>query len=248
MKTEMMTIKTADGNCEAFVAKPDDGKPHPAVVMFMDAFGPRPVMYQMAARLAREGYHALLPNLFYRKKALPLVNVANLGTQEGHGAEIQTLMPLLNEYNPEMMLRDAGAFLSYLSSSAEVLQEPVSVVGYCFGGSVALRTAAAFPDRVKAAVSLHAGRLATDQPNSVHLLAPKIKARVFLGHADQDKSMPPEQIAQLTQAFDAAGVRYESELFEGAPHGWTMADLPAYRAESAERAWQKMMAVFGAAT
>ena len=157
----------------------------------------------------------------------------------------EQLAPVMRALTPDPAMRDAGAYLDWLAASPLVTDGPVGTTGYCMGGVLALRTAAAHPDRIAAAASFHGGRLVTDDEDSPHRLAGRIKAELYFGHADQDGSMPADQIERLEQTLDAAGVPYRSELYEGAHHGYTQSDTSAYNAEAAERHWRNLLELFG---
>lgn len=140
-----------------------------------------------------------------------------------------------------LAMRDSEVYLSFLAGDDRVCDGPVGTVGYCMGGALALRTAAHAPDRVAAAASFHGGRLATDDPDSPHLFLDRVTAEVYVGHADNDASMPPEQRDRLAEALTKAGVAYRAELYEGAVHGFTMADTAAYDEAAAERHWERLL-------
>ncbi len=147
--------------------------------------------------------------------------------------------------DPTRAMQDTGAFLSWLSRQPQVKGEKVGVTGYCMGGGLALRAAGAFPDRVAAAAAFHGGNLATDAPDSPHRLAPRIKAKVYVGGADEDAGFPPEQAARLKDALDAAGVENTVEIYEGARHGYAPPDMPVFNAAASERHWRAMLELFG---
>jgi carboxymethylenebutenolidase len=244
MKTENIRIETSDGPCDAFVAYPDDGQPHPAAILLMDAFGLRPYLKQMAQTLASHGYYVLLPNLFYRIRPEPVLPLTFPLTKDDMPDAIKELMLVYKEYDCEAGLRDIGSFLDYLAAQKEAKPGKVGLTGYCMGGGMALRAAARFPDRIAAAASFHGGNLASDDPNSPHLGADKIKATLYIAHADHDKSTPESQQARLREALAAAGVDFGAELYSGAIHGFTMADLPAYDEKALQRHWKKLTELF----
>jgi len=244
MKTLMTDIKTQDGVCDAFVAYPDDGKQHPAVLFYMDAIGPRDYLYEMAKKIAERGYYVLQPNMFYRVKKAPYFDMKfPLGAADLPKLW-EKLGPLFQSFTPEQGMKDAQVFLDFLGKQKEVRPGKIGITGYCMGAGLALRTAALFPDRVGAAAGFHGARLATDAPDSPHRLVGKIKAEVYVGHADKDQHNPPEQIELLEKALSQAGVRHETEVYPGAMHGYTMADLPAYNEAGAKRHWEKLFPLF----
>src|SRR5436309_15100297 len=194
----------------------------------------------MARRLAEAGYTVLMPNLFYRFGKPPVVDFA-----AGFDDELtkQRVAELRAPLTPEAVTRDAGAYVDFLAAHGAVTPGGIGAVGYCVAGSVALRAAAARPDRVAAAASFHGGGLATDAPTSPHLLLPRITARLYFGHAAEDRGMPPEAIERLEQALAAWGGRYESEVYD-ARHGWTVPDSPVFNGPQAERAFAKLTGLF----
>ncbi len=157
---------------------------------------------------------------------------------------MQRFAELREPLTPEAMERDVAGYVSFLTTQPSVSQGAMGVVGYCFTGSMAMRAAAARPDRIAAAASFHGGGLYTEAPTSPHLLLPRIRARLYFGHAVEDRGMPPEAIEKLDQALAAWGGRYESELYEGARHGWTVPDSPVYNPPQAERAFEKLAELF----
>ncbi|MFD8701995.1 dienelactone hydrolase family protein [Kitasatospora sp. NPDC059648] len=234
----IVDIPTADGTADAYLTHPDDGRPHPGVLLYQDAFGLRPHLKAMADRIAEAGYAVLVPNAYYRKGRAPLVELPELIDVEQCDEIYAQLGPLLIGVTaPEVAARDADAYLAWFDGSPLVQDGPIGVTGYCLGAFLVLRTAVSHPDRVAAAACFHGGHLATDRPDSPHLDAQRITAEVYFGHADQDDSMPPEQIARLDEALTAAGVRHKAEVYEGAGHGFTQADTTRYDAVGDARHW-----------
>lgn len=237
-------LKTDDGVCDAFVSYPEEHGRYPAVLFYMDGYGPRPYLYEMAEKLATRGYYVFLPNLLYQARRAPVIDAEFPITNETLARAREQLMAVFGKHDPDDNLRDTDHFMKFLDQQKQVKSGPMGATGYCMGGGLALRTAARFPARIAAAASFHGGRLATDAPNSPHLELGKIKAELYIAHADKDQSMPPEQIERLRQALDASGLRYKAELYEGAAHGFTMADLPAYNKISLERHWTSLFDLF----
>ena len=241
MSRTEVSIKTRDGDCPAYVFKPEGAGPWPAVIVYYDAPAIRPAMFDLAGRLSGLGYYVLLPDLFYRDGPYKPVPLSELfGSEEARKA-IFAKMGHCNA--PDAARADTAAFLDFLSKQPEVKGSKVGVTGYCMGGGLALRAAADFPDRVAAAGAFHPGGIVTDSPDSVHTLAPKIKAKVLVGGADNDNSFTAEQRAELAKAFKAAGVDAAVELYEGAAHGYVMPDLPVYNEAAAERHWRELAAL-----
>jgi carboxymethylenebutenolidase len=233
----VVEVETADGVADAHLARPQGDGPHPAVLFVMDAFGLRPRIEAMADRIAAQGYVVLAPNVFYRAGRAPVPDVTDPGARAGF---MDAVRPLMEQLTPERAASDGAAYLDYL---AAVAPGPVAITGYCMGVRVGWRIAAAHPDRVVALGGFHGGGLVTDAPASPHLSAGDLKAELYLGHADQDRSMTLEQIAVLERALDDAGARYRSELYEGAAHGYTMADTAAYDEAACERHFTELFAL-----
>lgn len=242
MNTQKIDIKTQDGVCDCYVAYPDAGGPFPAVLFFMDGVGMRDVLHKMADRIAANGYYVLLPHMFYRAGRAPVFDAAEILKPENRPKLMEFVMSL----TPEKAVADAGVFLDFIAQQKQVKPgSKVGLTGYCMGGGMVMRTAAAYPDRVGAGAAFHAGRLATTDATSPHLLANKIKAELYFGHADQDSGMTAEDIKRLDEALKAAGARFESELYVGALHGYTMPDLPIYNKDACDRHWRRMLGLFG---
>lgn len=243
MSRKDFSIQTRDGTCPAYVFTPEGSGPWPAVVVFMDAPAIRPALFDLSERLASHGYYVLLPDLFYRDGPYePLTDVSKLFGDEEARKAIFAKMGKATQ--PDNARADMQAFLDFLSEQPEVKGEKVGVTGYCMGGGLAIRAAAAFPDRVAAVGAFHPGHLTTDDPQSPHRLAPQIKAKVFVGGADEDAGFTAEHREELALAFANAGVEHRVELFEGARHGYVMPDAPVYHPEAAERHWREIVALF----
>ncbi|GLJ92141.1 hydrolase [Streptomyces poonensis] len=240
-----MEIPTPDGTADAYLAHPSDGSPHPAVLLYMDVFGVRPHLKRMADRLAGAGYTVLVPNVFYRHGRAPLVELPDPIDPKSRPEIFARLAPVMQALTPELVVRDAGAYLDWLDASPLTVSGPVALTGYCMGAGLALRTAGHYPGRVAAAAGFHGANLATDAPDSPHLSADRITAELYFGHADQDASLPPEQIQRLEDALTAAGVRHRCEVYTGAHHGYTQADTAAYDHEAAERHWAALLDLLG---
>ncbi|MYT27536.1 MULTISPECIES: dienelactone hydrolase family protein [unclassified Streptomyces] len=238
-------LPTPDGTADAYLAHPGDGAPHPGVLLYMDAFGLRPSLEAMARRLAGHGYTVLVPNAFYRAGRAPVAELPTYIKPAERPEIFAQLGPIIQALTPEAAMRDAGAYLNWLAASPLVANGPMGTTGYCMGGALAVRTAAAFPDRIAAAAAFHTSRMVTDAENSPHRLADHITAELYFGHADQDPWMSAEQIKSLGQALDTAGVRYRNEVYKGAHHGYTQSDTAAYNAEADERHWRALLDLLG---
>jgi carboxymethylenebutenolidase len=237
MSHESITIRTRDGDCPAHVFTPEGNGPWPAVIFYMDGLGMRPTLLTMGQRLADLGFLVLLPDLYYRAGPYtPLVPREVFAAPDVLGA----IKHLYQTTDSRRAAEDTGAFLAYLDTRTDVAGTKVGTTGYCMGGGMSLTAAGTYPERIAASASFHGGNLATDADTSPHLLAPNIKARVYIAGADQDRSYPPEMAARLEQALTAAGVDHRCEIYTGALHGWTMADFPIYNEPAAERHWQEL--------
>lgn len=239
-----LTIEMEDGTTEAVLFYPEDGHQLPGVLHLTDIGGIRPAHRDMARRLAGQGYAVLMPNLFYRNARPPVFVIPPGSSREVMMARVAELTQPLT---PEASESDAGRYVGFLRSHRAVLADRgIGAVGYCFSGSFAMRCAAARPDDIVALASFHGGRLCTDNPNSPHLLLPRIKARLYFGHADQDPTMGAAAIERFDEALKQWGGRFESEIYAGASHGWTAAGSPVYNPDQAEHAFQKLTALFAA--
>ncbi len=245
-------IKTPDGTCDAAFIHPASGA-HPAVIIWPDAFGLRPSMRDMAKRLVTEAnYSVLVPNPFYRVGKGTFFEDAS---KVNFAAERAKLTPLMGSIGADGAVeKDAPAFVAWLDAQPQVDKtKKIGTQGYCMGGALVVRTAAAVPNRIGAGGSFHGGGLVTANPNSPHLLAPKIKARMYFGVAASDDTPNPDVKVKLREAFEAAKVPVEVELYSQAQHGWCVPDMPmqangqpTYNKADAEKAWGKLLALYKA--
>jgi carboxymethylenebutenolidase len=234
-------IKTADGACDAYIVHPVKGR-YPAVLIWPDIFGLRPAFRQMGKRLAESGYTVLVINPFYRTKKAP---TAPEHPDFGDPATRQALMSLAGTLSPATALTDATAFVAYLDAHPAVdKKKKMGTTGYCMGGPFVLRTAAAFPDRVGAGATFHGGGLASDKPESPHLLIPKMKAQFLIAIAENDDQQQPDVKNILKDSFAKAKLPAEIEVYTGTKHGWCPPDSQVYNADQAEKAWGRMMVLF----
>ncbi|GAA2618012.1 dienelactone hydrolase family protein [Streptomyces axinellae] len=239
MPTKALQIPTADGQADAFAAFPDGGERHPGVLLYPDAFGVRPVLEEMAGELAGHGYYVLVPNLYYRHGPAPVIDLPEHIGEEVRATVFAELMPLIEAHTTERVLRDADAYLGFLTSQPEVSAGPVATIGYCMGAALAMRTAAAHPGQVAAVAGFHPGFLVTDAADSPHRLVSSLTARVHLGLAEGD--LTPEAIGELNQALDAAGVAYTTEVYPETIHGFTMSDTDAFSPSGLQRHWDRLL-------
>ncbi len=233
MQSSIVEVDTADGVADAYLTRPDDGR-YPGVLFIMDALGLRRRIEEMADRIAARGYVVLAPNFFYRAGRAPVLPPPDPADRAGF---MQSVRPLIAQLTPELTTSDGGAYLDYLAIAAP---GPVGITGYCMGGRLGWRIAAANADRVVALGGFHTGGLVTDAADSPHLSAERITAELYFGHADQDPNMTPEQIGVLDDALDQASVRYRSEIYEGALHGYTMSDTPVWNEAACERHFSEL--------
>jgi carboxymethylenebutenolidase len=244
--SEMLDVEAADGTADVFYARPASGGPHPAAILYMDAYGIRSALEAHARRLAAAGYCVFVPNVFYRDGRSPVVdNLEERLRAEDRAPLFAMLKPKMAALTPDALNADSKAWLSFLRSRDEIADGPVGAVGYCLGGRLTLRMAGHFPDVVAAAASFHGGNLATAAEDSPHLEAVHATGELYIGHADNDGSMDPEQMGRLTQALADAHVRHTAELYVGAHHGWTQTDAPAYDEPATERHWMRLLDLFG---
>jgi carboxymethylenebutenolidase len=247
---EDVEIKTADGICDAAFIHPATGS-HPGVLIWTDAFGLRPAFREFGKRLAADGYSVLVPNPFYRTAKAPVYSdVSSIDFQDP--ATRTKMMGFMGPVTAGGAAEsDAKSYLAFLSAQKQVNKsKQFGTQGYCMGGPLVMRTAAAFPDQIGAGGSFHGGGLVTDKPDSPHLLAPKIKARLYIAIAANDDEKQPDAKDKLRDAFAAAKVTAEIEVYAGTKHGWCVPDMPQqngqpiYSKPDAERAWSKLLALY----
>lgn len=240
MSGQRVDLKTEDGVLDLHVFTPDgDSGPAPAVVLYMDAFGIRRELAEMAQRLASHGYVVALPNLYYRTPFAPFA--PNVVATEG--PERERFKSMIASINQAMIMRDTRAVIAWLDQQPTVKRGGLGALGYCMGGGYALSAAGTFPNRVVVAASFHGGSLATDKPDSPHRLAPQMRARVYVGAAEIDASFPPEQQVRLEQALSDAGVNHAIEIYPKAKHGFAMNGHIVYDRDAAELHWKRLVAL-----
>ncbi|WP_406089738.1 dienelactone hydrolase family protein [Streptomyces sp. NBC_01013] len=234
MLSTMLHIPTTDGQADAFAAFPDRGKRYPGVLMYPDGFGIRPVLREMARELAGHGYYVLVPNIFYRTGTAPVIALPEHIGDEVRTTVFEQLMPLIEAHSAERALRDADAYLRFLTDQPEVCAGPVAVTGYCIGGLLAVRTAVAHPGEVAAVAGFH-GPVGADGPDSLR----RLTGEVYFAHAEAD--LTPEALAELNQKVEASGVTYTSEVYPGTVHGFTMSDTDAFDSAALQRHWDGLL-------
>ena len=234
-------VQTPDGLADCYLVHPASGT-HPGVIVWPDILGLRPAFRLMGKRLAESGYSVLVVNPYYRSAEAPVVP---------EGASFQDdsvrgiVLPLAKELNAETHTTDARAFVRFLDQQTAVdTTRKIGTTGYCMGGPITMRTAAAVPDRVGAGASFHGGRLVTDGADSPHRLVPKMKAHFLIAIAENDDERDPEAKKTLRESFDQAGLPAEIEVYKGAMHGWCPPDSAVYNEAQAERAWSRLLVLF----
>ena len=233
-------ITTPDGTADCYFVHPASGTA-PGVLMWPDIFGLRPAFRQMGKRLAESGYSVLVVNPFYRAKKAPTAGA-------GGATPIADLMPLARALNETTQMTDAKSFIAWLDGQESVAKNrKVGTQGYCMGGPIAFRTAVAVPDRVGAVASFHGGGLVTDAPNSPHLQAAKSKAQFLVAIAENDDQRSPNDKTALKDTFAKAKLTAEIEVYTGAAHGWCPPDSKVYNEPLAEKAWSRLLALYGKA-
>ena len=231
-----VSIKTTDGECDAYFVAPKTGV-HAAVLVWPDIFGLRPAFRQMGKRLAESGYSVLVVNPFYRTKKAPTAT-------NGANTPISDVIPLARTLNATTHVTDAKAFIAWLDSQPQVdRNKKVGTIGYCMGGPIVMRTAAAVADRVGAGCTFHGGGLVTKDPDSPHLLIPRMKAQFLIAIAENDDKRDPASKNVLKDTFDQANLFAEIEVYP-AGHGWCPPDTRVHNPDQAERAWGRMLALF----
>ena len=248
---DMIDIPTQDGVCTAYVFRPTgrwasssaDARgegPWPAVLFYMDGAGVRPALFEMAGRIADRGYYVLLPDLFYRSGPYAPMDPKQLFSDAvARQALTDNYFSKLGQANA---MNDTRAILDYLANQPEVQPGKIATVGYCMGGGLALAAAGHFPERISAVAAYHPSRLATDAPDSPHLLAPKLAAKVYIGRASDDASFPDDMKDRLEAALRDAGVDFTLETYP-AKHGWVPTDMPVHDPVAAERHWETLFAL-----
>ena len=234
-------VPTPDGEADCYFVHPKSGS-HAAVIVWPDIVSIRPAFRAMGKRLAESGYSVLVPNPYYRSARGQIV-------PDGKGFRDpgirEMLMPHARSLSPETCVSDGRAFVKWLDAQASVdTGRKVGTTGYCMTGSYCMRLAAAMPDRLGAGCSFHGGGLATDADDSPHKLADQMKAEFLIAIAENDDERRPNEKTLVREAFDAAGVTAEIEVYEGALHGWCPPDSAAYHEAQAERAWSRMLKLF----
>jgi len=236
-------LKTDDGIMDVFVCHPEQDGPHPAVILYMDAPGMREELRDMARRLGTVGYTVLLPNMYYRtgREGHYGYDVTLIRENDDHRAKMFEVMSTLTN---ALVVDDTKALLDFIDNSDAASSEAIGCVGYCMSGQFVMSVAATYPERFDAIASYHGVKIITDQPDSPHLVADKIKAEVYLGYASDDPFVPDEELAAMPGMMQAAGVEHTIEVYPETEHGYVFPQRPAYVKAAAERHWETMLALF----
>jgi carboxymethylenebutenolidase len=241
MSEEKVSIKTADGACDSYVYSGPGDAPAPAVILYMDGLGIRSELRGMAQRLSSNGYFILLPNMFYRAGEQAPFDAA---TALSDPAQQKRLMELVRSVTNAGTVKDTTAFLDFLSHEGRVKGAKAGCVGYCMGGALALTAAGNFPDRIAAAASIHGANLANDRPDSPHLLAGKMRGKVYVGVAEIDPWLQTGETDRLKASLESAGTNHTLELYPGVQHGFAANGNPMYNRDAAERHWERILRLF----
>lgn len=243
MTHSTVVIETRDGKSQTAVFRPDVGKgPWPAVLVYQDGRGVRPALYELGQRIASAGYFVILPDLFYR--AGPFTPPDPLRFSQDAELRKQWQAKYMATASKSNVRSDTEAFLAFLAKEPDVASLAIGTTGYCLGGGLSLSAAGHFPERVVAAASYHGGNLATDDPESPHLLASRIKARVYVAGAVEDSSFPDSQKRRLTDALTQAKLESTVETYAGAKHGWVPTDSVVYDRAASDRHYQTLLALY----
>ena len=238
---EDVSVETPDGQADCYFTHPAAGA-HAGVIVWPDILGLRPAFRAMGDRLAGSGYAVLVVNPYYRQTLAPVVPE---GASFRDAATREVVMPLYQSLSAEGNVTDAKAFVEFLDAQPAVdTARKIGTTGYCMGGPMTMRTAAAIPERIGAGASFHGGGLATDDESSPHLLVPNMRASILFAIAENDDENDPEAKVTLREAFDAADLDAEIEVYAGALHGWCPPDSAVYNEAQAERAWARLLALF----
>ena len=236
-------IVTRDGRMNTFICHPERDSPHPAIIIFMDAPGIREELRDMARRLATVGYYVMLPNLYYRSNVEELASAAAAANVDMR----QKALQLMATINIPLVMQDVDALLAFTAQDKAASPGPMGCVGYCMSGQYAINAAVRHKERIRAAASMYGVALVSDKPDSPHLAPQRTDARLYFGCAEKDQYAPPEMIDQLRAEIAAKGGNAEVEIYPGTGHGFAFPSRPVYDKPAAERHWERLFTLFGAA-
>lgn len=238
---EKIEVSTRDGNADAFLFCPEGKEEYPLIILFMDAFGPRPALFGIAENLSAHDFSVLIPNLFYRfgdyEPFDPSTAFTSLPSRE-------RIMGMISSLSIPAVMSDIEAFLDKLNGNKRVNTHKVGTLGYCMGGKFAVACGYYLPGRVLASASIHGGGLVTNQPDSPHLGVPGIRGRLYIGAASNDRSFTAEQFAVLEKTIADSRIKGKIELYPDGFHGFAIKDSTVYNPEAAERHWQRILTLF----
>jgi len=231
-------IPTADGAMNSFVVHPEEGGPHPVVLFYMDAPGKREELHDMARRLASVGYFVVLPNLYYRR-------TRDFWLTERTDEKMKVMFEHMKALTNAMTVRDTQAMLAWIDAQPAAAAGRVGAVGYCMSGPFVMAAAAAFPDRIQAIAAIHPANMVTDQGDSPHRLAPRVRCESYFACAETDIWAPPVTVATLEAALREAGTPHRIEWYPGTQHGFVFPRREGiYQQAAAERHWERLFALF----
>ena len=236
-------IVTPDGRMSTFICHPERDSPHPAIIIFMDAPGIREELRDMARRLGTVGYYVMLPNLYYRSNVEELAAAAAAANVDMR----QKALQLMATINIPLVMQDVDALLAFAGQDKAASRGPMGCVGYCMSGQYAINAAVRHKERIRAAASMYGVALVTDKPDSPHLAPQSTDARLYFGCAEKDQYAPPEMIERLRAEIAAKGGNAEVEIYPGTGHGFAFPSRPVYDKPAAERHWERLFTLFGAA-
>lgn len=236
-------IETPDGAMDCFVTHPEEGGPHPAVILYMDAPGIREELRDMARRIGTVGYYVMLPNMYYRTGREGAYGFDLARTRESKD-ELDKMFAVMNTLTNALVVSDTGPMIGHIRQSGAAADGPVGCVGYCMSGRYVVSAAAAYPDDFSAVASYYGVGIVTDQPDSPHLNAAAIRAELYLAFAEKDHYVPDQIVADLPGILEAAGARFRVESYPGTDHGFAFPKRPAFVKPAAERHWERLFALF----
>jgi carboxymethylenebutenolidase len=243
MKEFETNIATGDGDMDTFVCHPDEGGPFPAVIMYMDAPGIREELRDMARRIGTAGYYVILPNLYYRWGCEDHYGFDRTRIREDE-KELQKMYDLMNAATTEKIIADTGPMIEFLRNESLAKDGPIGAVGYCMSGKYIVGVGAAFPDEFAALASYYGVGIQTEEVNSPHLSAHKIKGELYLAFAEEDIHVPALLLKNISEAMEKAGVNCRVEVYPGTEHGFAFPQRPVYVKPAAERHWERMLSLF----
>jgi len=248
MIDRFVTVPTKAGVMECFVSHPEENAPFPAVVLYMDIWGVREELYDVARRVASVGYYVILPDLYYRQGKVRQAFYDAEGKQRSFQAlspeeQQQVLQPLF-ALKDEMVLEDTAALIDFLGKGEAVKAGPMGCYGYCLGGRLILRVAGAFPDRFKASAGMHGTDIVTEGPDSAHLAAVTAQGEIYMGYGELDKFSTPPVIETMRQTLSNRGFRYRYAVHKNIHHGYGLPDRDVYDTASTNRDWENIFAMF----